>query len=62
MGTDYTYQVGRNTVFIGEKLVIMDTIIERYEGITYIPARQVAEIIHAKLTWNNNLKKINFSF
>ena len=59
---EYTYRVGLNTVLIGDKEVIMDTIIERYDGITFIPARQVAEIIDAKLFWNNKLKKISFSF
>ncbi|MBB3073463.1 hypothetical protein FHS14_006521 [Paenibacillus baekrokdamisoli] len=62
MGREYTYQVGLNTVLIGEREVIMDTVIERYDGITFIPARQVAEIIDAKLTWNNKLKKLSFSF
>ena len=59
-GREYTYRVGLNTVLIGDKEVIMDTIIERYDGITYIPARQVAEIIDAKLTWNNNTQKNKF--
>lgn len=63
MGREYSYQAGLNTVHIGEKEVIMmDTVVERYDGITYIPARQIADIIDATLTWNNNLKKISISF
>jgi len=62
MGREYIYRVGLNTVLIGEKEVIMDTVTERYNGVTFIPARQVAEIIDAKLTWDNKLKKLSFSF
>jgi len=61
MGREYTYQVGLNTVTNGEKKDILDTVIERYDGVTFIPARQIAEIIDAKLIWDNKLKRLNFS-
>ncbi|SFS77409.1 copper amine oxidase N-terminal domain-containing protein [Paenibacillus sp. BC26] len=63
MGKAYTYQIGHNTVRIDENdFNIMDTVIQRFDGITFIPARQVADMIGAQLTWDNKLKKICFSF
>ncbi|NBC70515.1 copper amine oxidase N-terminal domain-containing protein [Paenibacillus sacheonensis] len=61
-GRAYTYRVGFNTVQIGEEIALMDTVLERVDGILFIPARQVADIIEASLTWDNKRKKLNIAF
>lgn len=61
-GSAYTYRVGQNTVHNGDNQFLMDTVIERYDGVTFIPARQVAAIVDASLSWNNERKAMNFYF
>ncbi|WP_181909683.1 stalk domain-containing protein [Paenibacillus taihuensis] len=58
-GLEYTYRVGFDSVVCDEKLRFMDTVLEQHDGITYIPAQQVAEIIGATVSWDNEIKKLS---
>ncbi|MFD0716345.1 stalk domain-containing protein [Paenibacillus sp. GCM10027626] len=59
---EYVYHVGRDYVYFDGNHNEMDTVVERYYGMTFVPAQQVAAIIGGKATWDNKLKKLELSF
>jgi len=59
---EYVYHVGRDYVDFDGNVIIMDTVVERYNGTTFVPAQQIAFIIGGKAIWENKLKKLELSF
>lgn len=56
----YAYRLGYGIFQFDGQEKFMDTVIERYDGITYVPAQQLAEITHTGLYWDNVRKRMDF--
>jgi len=62
-GKEYVYHVGADYVSEDKtNYFVMDTVVERYYGITFIPASQVATILGGKAIWDNWHKKLELKF
>ncbi|MDP4133476.1 MAG: copper amine oxidase N-terminal domain-containing protein, partial [Bacillota bacterium] len=60
--TTIKFSIGKNEMYVNDKVICLDAPVRISNGRTFIPLRAVAEAFDAKVDWNEDLKLITITY